>query len=132
MNTDPMSLDAARRPGAVPDEAADEVTDGVGPDRPDVRWGTDTDDDGRPDTVLTADGADLLVLTDLDDDGFADRMLRIGADGSVHATAAPSGDSWQAVPAVEAHQGGGPVTGSAAAVPGPWSALLGRLFGIDP
>ena len=49
----------------------------------DVRAGADTDGDGRADTLLTDDGDDLLVLTDLDADGLADRVLRIGPDGSV-------------------------------------------------
>lgn len=70
---------APRRPGAVPDDDGD-----LGPDdAADVRGGVDTDGDGRPDTVLTVDGTDLLVCTDLDGDGLTDRMLRIGPDGAV-------------------------------------------------
>jgi hypothetical protein len=85
-----------RRPGAVPD----------------LVGGADTDGDGVPDTVLSADGTDLLVRTDLDLDGFVDRVLRIGVDGVVHAE-----------PPTE------PVVGSA---PAEWPGLLGRLFGDDP
>jgi len=68
----------ARSPGAVPDEGEYDGTV--------VRDGVDTDRDGRPDTLLEDDGTDLLVHTDLDGDGFADRMLRIGPDGSVRET----------------------------------------------
>ena len=46
--------------------------------------GADTDGDAVPDTLLTTDGADLLVYTDLDADGLADRVLRIDPGGSVH------------------------------------------------
>lgn len=78
-------MDDRRRPGAVPDH------DGTDPGAvdlaaADVRWGADTDGDDRPDTVLAADGTDLLVQTDLDGDGLADRVLRIGPDGAVHAS----------------------------------------------
>lgn len=69
-----------RRPGRVPDE------DGVEQDgvlHADVTAGFDTDGDGRPDTVVTDDGIDLVLLTDLDGDGLADRLLRIGPDGVV-------------------------------------------------
>ena len=52
----------------------------------DVHEGVDTDGDGRPDTLLAGDGPDLLVHTDLDGDGLADRVLRIGPDGSVRET----------------------------------------------
>jgi hypothetical protein len=91
----------------------------------DVTWGTDTDADGRPDTLLPTDGVDLLVLTDLDDDGLADRVLRIGPDGTVHAAASH---------ALPSHVVGAdePVAGHAPAAHGPWGALLGRLIGLDP
>lgn len=46
-----------------------------------VADGVDTDADGMPDTVVRADGIDLVLLTDLDGDGYADRVLRIGPDG---------------------------------------------------
>ena len=59
-----------RRPGQVP----------AGPD---VTGGLDSDLDGRPDTIVTSDGEDLVLATDLDGDGFADQILRIGADGVV-------------------------------------------------
>lgn len=122
-----MRSGADRRPGAIPD---DEV-DGGGVVRAvaggaDVRGGADTDGDGRADTLVTADGGDLLVLADLDADGLADRVLQIGPDGSVHASVAP-GDGHPAAPVLD-----GPVAGSAPATPGPWSVLLGRLFGFDP
>ena len=69
-----------------------------------------------PDTLLTTDGADLLVYTDLDADGLADRVLRIDVGGSVH-------------PDPHADVGlGGAVTGSARTG---WSGLLGVLFGPD-
>jgi hypothetical protein len=110
---------AERRPGAVPDEAHDAHLDLHAAD---VTWGTDTDADGRPDTLLTTDGVDLLVLTDLDGDGLADRVLRIGPDGSVHA--AYAAHPW--------HVADEPVAGHAPAAPRPWGALLGRLFGLDP
>jgi len=93
---DEIGLTAVRRPGAVPDE---------------LIGGADTDGDGVPDTVLTADGADLLVQTDLDTDGLVDRVLRIGPDGVVR----PEPDD--------------PVVGSA---PAEWPGLLGQLFGSDP
>ena len=63
-----------------------------------------------PDTLLTADGADLLVHTDLDADGLADRVLRIGPDGAVRAEPPP----------VEEDD---PVVGS---VRVGWTGLLGR------
>jgi hypothetical protein len=114
-----MKDGAERRPGAVPDEAHDVSLDLHGAD---VTWGTDTDADGRPDTLLTTEGADLLVLTDLDGDGLADRVLRIGSDGSVRAAYADH--PW--------HVADGPVAGHAPAAHRPWGALLGRLFGLDP
>ena len=99
----------ARRPGGVPDEGAGAPVE--------IGSGADTDGDTVPDTLLTTDGADLLVYTDLDADGLADRVLRIDSGGSVHP---------------DPHPGvglGGPVTGSARAG---WSGLLGVLFGPDP
>ncbi len=47
----------------------------------DVGGGFDSDADGRPDTLVTDDGVDLVLLTDLDADGLADRALRIGPAG---------------------------------------------------
>lgn len=91
-------MDEYRGPGTVPD-----LPDGL-------VGGSDTDGDGVPDTVLTADGADLLVRTDLDLDGVVDRVLRIGLDAAVHAEL-PTG----------------PVVGSA---PAEWPGLLGGL--LDP
>lgn len=110
---------AERHPGAVPDDA-DEVRREL--HAADVTWGTDTDADGRPDTLLTTEGADLLVLTDLDGDGLADRVLRIGPDGSVHPAYADH----------PVHAADEPVAGHAPAAHGPLAALLGRLFGVDP
>ena len=91
-------MDEYRRPGAVPD-----LPDGLA-------GGIDTDGDGVPDTVLSADGADLLVRTDLDVDGVVDRVVRIGLDGVVRAELPTD-----------------PVAGSA---PAGWPGLLGGL--LDP
>jgi hypothetical protein len=97
-----------RRPGGVPDEGARAPVE--------IGSGADTDGDAVPDTLLTTDGADLLVYTDLDADGLADRVLRIDVGGSVH-------------PDPHADVGlGGAVTGSARTG---WSGLLGVLFGPD-
>jgi hypothetical protein len=60
-------------PGRVPDEGM----------AIDVGSGFDTDGDGRPDTVLSEDGIDLVVAIDLDGDRFADQVLRIGPDAIV-------------------------------------------------
>ena len=86
-----------RWPGAVPDLGA---------------RGVDTDGDAVPDTLLTADGSDLLVQTDLDADGVMDRVLRIGLDGAVHVEA-PSVDEQ--------------VVGRGAG----WQGLLGEIVGPD-
>jgi hypothetical protein len=112
-----------RRPEAVPDGEA--ASDGTAFEAADVGGGADTDGDRHVDTLLTSDGADLLVLTDLDGDGLADRVLRIGPDGAVHAVLMH--------PAVT-HPDVGldtPVSGSAPADTR-WSALLGHLLGPDP
>jgi hypothetical protein len=66
-------------PGRVPDEALD------------VGAGFDTDGDGRPDTLVTVDGIDLVVAIDLDGDSFADQVLRIGPDAGVREQ---SVDGW--------------------------------------
>ena len=92
---------SVRRPGSVPD---------------DIAGGVDTDGDGVPDTVLAADGADLLVQTDLDADGLVDRVLRIGPDGAVRAELSP----------VEEDD---PVVGSVRAG---WTGLFDGLLGPDP
>ncbi len=102
-----------RRPGAVADDG---VHAAGADDAADVRRGADTDGDGRPDTLLTAEGADLLVLTDLDGDGLADRVLRIGPDAAVH----------------EDHVTHPDVTHpDVATAPGPWAVLLGPLLRPD-
>jgi hypothetical protein len=100
--------------------------------------GSDTDADGRPDTLLTTDGADLLVLTDLDGDGLADRVLRIGPDASVHAAypdlprhPGPDVDPGNARVAADG-TGIERVSGHVRAAPGPWGAVLARLLGLDP
>ena len=49
----------------------------------DVTGGLDTDADGRPDTLVTSDGADLVLHTDLDADGLADQVLHVGPEGTV-------------------------------------------------
>src|SRR5512133_3570951 len=92
----------ARRPNAVPDEGGGAPVE--------IGSGADTDGDTVPDTLLSTDGADLLVYTDLDADGLADRVLRIDSGGSVH-------------PDLDVRH---PVTGSARTG---WSGLLGVLFG---
>lgn len=97
----------ARRPDGIPDEGACAPAE--------IGSGADTDGDTVPDTLLTTDGADLLVYTDLDADGLADRVLRIDSGGTVHADPHPGVD--------------GPVTGTAR---GGWSGLLGAIFGPDP
>ena len=118
---------ADRRPGAVPDLGDDRRRDLDGADVLDVARGTDTDADGQPDTLLTSDGTDVLVLTDLDGDGLADRMLRIGPDGSVHA-AYPDHLAPAVVPG-DSDPGHAPVAGHAPIAYEPWSVLLARLFG---
>jgi hypothetical protein len=131
---------AYRRPAAVPDEDR-AAPDGAAFERAAVapaylHGGADTDGDGHPDTLLTADGPDLVVLTDLDGDGLADRVLRIGPDGSVHGDAghgdAGHGDAGHGAPAGLGHVDAGydrdTGTGSAPAHL-PWGALLGHLFG---
>jgi hypothetical protein len=72
-----------RHPALVPDD--DGLLAGPAPAAGsfDVSGGLDTDGDGRPDTVATDDGVDLVLLTDLDGDGFADQILRIGPDAVV-------------------------------------------------
>jgi hypothetical protein len=62
-------------PGRVPDEG------------PEVGGGFDTDGDGRPDTLVTVDGIDLVVAIDVDGDRFADQVLRIGPDAVVREQA---------------------------------------------
>lgn len=99
----------ARRPCGVPDEGTGAAVE--------IGSGADTDGDTVPDTLLSTDGADLLVYTDLDADGIADRVLRIDSGGSVHPD--PPLD-------VDVRD---PVTGSARTG---WSGLLGVLFGPDP
>jgi hypothetical protein len=108
----------------VPDEAVD----ATGPDGAvDVRWGADTDRDGRPDTLLTADGVDLLVLSDLDGDGLADRVLRIGPDAAVHVGDAPQPElAHPDVP--HGHPVGPPAPAPARGV---WEVLLGSLSRPD-
>ncbi len=49
----------------------------------DVTGGVDTDADGRADTLVTGEGADLVLSTDLDGDGLADQVLHLGPDGTV-------------------------------------------------
>jgi hypothetical protein len=71
-------MDDGRDPGQVPDELST-----------DVRAGFDTDGDGRPDTVLSDDGVDLIIAMDVDGDMFADRMLCIGVDGLVREVGMP-------------------------------------------
>jgi hypothetical protein len=55
----------------------------------------DTDGDGRPDTLLTVDGIDLVVAIDLDGDRFADQVLRIGPDAGIRERPV---DAWFADP----------------------------------
>ncbi len=121
-----MRDEGQRRPGAVPDEAAD----GAGRDEGavDVRRGADTDGDGRPDTLLTADGVDLLVLSDLDGDGLADRVLRVGPDAAVHAGDVPH-PQLAHLDVAHGHPVGHP--GAVAPARGLWEVLLGSLSRPD-
>jgi hypothetical protein len=96
-----------RHPGAVPDDVLADVPG----DPVDVGRGVDTDGDGRADTVLWTDDADLLVASDLDADGLADRVLRIGPNGSVDPGGAPDPDA--------------SVPGRAPAAYEPWAELFG-------
>jgi len=76
-----------RHPSLVPDDDDAVDSPALSTSRFDVSYGIDTDGDGRPDTVATSDGVDLVLLTDLDGDGFADRILRIGPDAVVREQA---------------------------------------------
>lgn len=49
-------------------------------DRIDVRGGTDTDHDGRPDTLLVPDRPELMFAVDLDRDTLADVIVEVGPD----------------------------------------------------
>lgn len=64
-----------RAPWTVPDDP--------GCAGPPVAAGFDSDTDGVADSVLEADGEDLLLHTDLGADGLADRTLRLRPDGTV-------------------------------------------------
>lgn len=79
-------IDGPRRPGLIPDDDAFLPV----PAPVDVSGGVDSNADGRPDTLVTDDGFDLVVHTDRDGDGLADHVLRIGADGGVREVAPPS------------------------------------------
>lgn len=82
---------AEHSPASVPDEPLD------------IRSGLDTDGDARPDTLLTTSGGEMLIHTDLDGDGFADQVLGIAVDGSVHVRAAgaePDADAALADPVI--------------------------------
>lgn len=122
---------ADRRPGAVPDGSVQDGGEGFDGTRADVGGGADTDGDGHPDTLLTPDGADLLVLTDLDGDGLADRVLRIGPDGAVHAAVGHVKAVHVDAVHVDAAHAAARGTGSAPAH-APWHALLDGLLGSDP
>lgn len=52
-------------------------------DRIEVAGGTDTDLDGRPDTLLVPDRPELLLAVDLDRDTLADVVLEVGSDAVV-------------------------------------------------
>jgi hypothetical protein len=125
--TEPVRGGADRRPGAVPDDDGDPPAAGDVRVPGDVHGGVDTDADGLPDTLVDADGADLLVLTDLDGDALADRVLRIGPDGAVHrdhptaAVAAPGPD--------DAPGAGGVPSAVTSRATGWWDGLLGALLG---
>jgi hypothetical protein len=67
-------MDEPRYPGQIADPDAPDLGPGVAD-------GIDTDADGRPDTIVSDDGVDLILRTDLDGDSYADRVLRIGPDG---------------------------------------------------
>jgi hypothetical protein len=113
-----------RRPDGVPDEGADAAVA--------IGSGADTDGDAVPDTLLAADGSDLLVYTDLDADGLADRLLRIDSGGRVHPDPLPGADVGDPATGRARMPGvglGGPVEGSAG---GGWAGLLGMFLGSDP
>jgi hypothetical protein len=75
-------VDDPRHPGQVPD-ALDPLLDPLLDPVLDPVLDIDTDGDGVPDTAVTSDGVDLMLLTDLDGDRFADQVLRIGPEGAV-------------------------------------------------
>jgi hypothetical protein len=80
-----------RRPGQIADPDAPgpglSVTDGI-----------DTDADGRPDTIVSGDGVDLILRTDLDGDSYADRVLRIGPDGVAREVGYRTCEAWDDLP----------------------------------
>ncbi|NMH98973.1 hypothetical protein [Pseudonocardia acidicola] len=115
---------ALRRPSAIDDLDGPGDADPAGPGLPIGTDGADTDGDGDADTVLTIDGADLVLHTDLDGDGLADQVLRIGPGGTtVDATAGPGAAAVRAGAENGAENGSehGLDAGSAADPdPGPW------------
>ncbi|GAA4687710.1 hypothetical protein GCM10023215_24280 [Pseudonocardia yuanmonensis] len=76
-STGPSDVDAPVRP--EPLGAAIPRPDPSAPTRVAIGPGDlDTDVDGVADSVVLADGADLVLHTDLDGDGLADQVLRPG------------------------------------------------------
>jgi len=93
----PQLPDDRWNPARVPDAGHT----GARPTRTDGTDGTDavdTDADGRPDTVVTDDGFDLVLHTDLDGDGLADQVLRIGPDGVAREVLLPAAQPHLALP----------------------------------
>ncbi|GAA1250511.1 hypothetical protein GCM10009609_12340 [Pseudonocardia aurantiaca] len=87
-------MDDPRHPGQVPDDPAfgpvlGPVLDPVLDPALDPALDIDTDGDGVPDTGVTSDGVDLMLVTDLDGDRFADQVLRIGPDGAIREAGPP-------------------------------------------
>jgi hypothetical protein len=70
-----------------------------------VADGVDTDADGRPDTIVSGDGVDLILCTDLDGDGYADRVLRIGPDGVAREVGYRTGGPWDGLPGDQSEGG---------------------------
>jgi hypothetical protein len=80
-----------RRPGQIADPDAPSLG-------PSVADGVDTDADGRPDTIVSDDGVDLILHTDQDGDSYADRVLRIGPDGVAREVGYRTCEPWDVLP----------------------------------
>lgn len=100
----PQLPDDRWNPACVPDAHDGEARvwgpghTGARPTRTDGMDAVDTDADGRPDTIVTDDGFDLVLHTDLDGDGLADQVLRIGPDGVARGVLLPAAQPHVALP----------------------------------